>query len=839
VWDGIKLFFQLQWDAIKAIFTMTLDAITGALQAAWDGIKAAATLVWDGIKAYFRLWWDAWKLIITTVIDAVTGALQAAWDGIKGAATAVWDALKTAASAAWEGIKTAIMTPIVLAEGLISDTWDRITGTARDIWLGIKQAAATAWDAIKTAVTTPITAAKDLISGIWDTIVTTVTGLPDRIASAASGMWDGIKDAFKSALNWVIDHWNSLKFTLPSIDLGPLGSIGGWTSASRRSPGSTPAASCPAPPARTSAVDPAGGGDRAHHRPGSRHPAPPQRRRRPQVRADERVQRHHRSPQARQGNRPPSRLPAPGGLMAVDYNITFGAVTFGPGTNIQILEVAGLEDLPGLRTSDAELGYAHGQTPGNDYLDGRDITIRFLVLDSGAGDFFNTVEALKAATVVGAAEAQLIFQLPEPRAACVGSGVKVRQRDIPVGANYQYRYGEGTVQFHATDPRIYDAAATSSAIPVFVAGSAGWDATAGAGVDAGWDSHRRRWGERRLGRHRPASPAPASSRCTNAGTVHLPADVFSRRRDVAMVGHQPDHRPGVHDGANPQRRRDVDRRHAGRRDRQTDVADLDLRRAPATGRGSRRAHRSRSSPERTCSASTSPPATRTPRASSRGNPPTLRGEPDGRSWLTEMLRDREPHRLRRRRPGRHRLGGAPPPRRLAAPPGAAPERARHDPEPERVPVRQNTGADMNVVVGSTTTQRDVYVLRGNSAGQGAYIARLDSAGLVVSVPATDPSLPGPLRRVPVHRRRRLRRRRLTRVRRDHVPARHPERITDHAGGVGRVVSVRAAVGVPTPRGGHRESRTSSSTRPPRSTVESPPICSRRTPSKTQCSSERS
>jgi hypothetical protein len=56
-------------------------------------------------------------------------------------------------------------------------------------------------------------------------------------------------------------------------------------------------------------------------------------------------------------------------------------------------------------------------------------------------------------------------------------------------------------------------------------------------------------------------------------------------------------------------------------------------------------------------------------------------------------------------------------------------------------VRQNTGADMNVKVGSGTTQRDGYVLRGTVAGQGAYVLRLDSAGLVVSAPATDASLP--------------------------------------------------------------------------------------------------
>lgn len=56
-------------------------------------------------------------------------------------------------------------------------------------------------------------------------------------------------------------------------------------------------------------------------------------------------------------------------------------------------------------------------------------------------------------------------------------------------------------------------------------------------------------------------------------------------------------------------------------------------------------------------------------------------------------------------------------------------------------VRQNTGADMNVRVGSTTTQRDGYLLRGNSAGQGAYLVRLDATFRTIAVPATDPTNP--------------------------------------------------------------------------------------------------
>lgn len=59
-----------------------------------------------------------------------------------------------------------------------------------------------------------------------DNFVNAIASLPGRISSATKGMFDGIKDAFKAALNWVIDKWNGLRFTLPSVNFMGL-QIGG------------------------------------------------------------------------------------------------------------------------------------------------------------------------------------------------------------------------------------------------------------------------------------------------------------------------------------------------------------------------------------------------------------------------------------------------------------------------------------------------------------------------------------------------------------------------------------------------------------------------------------
>lgn len=56
-------------------------------------------------------------------------------------------------------------------------------------------------------------------------------------------------------------------------------------------------------------------------------------------------------------------------------------------------------------------------------------------------------------------------------------------------------------------------------------------------------------------------------------------------------------------------------------------------------------------------------------------------------------------------------------------------------------VRQDTGANLAVKVGSGVTKVDGYVLRGTAAGQSNYIVRLDAVTLTTALTTTDPTNP--------------------------------------------------------------------------------------------------
>lgn len=75
------------------------------------------------------------------------------------------------------------------------------------------------------------TAAKQWISDRLNDVVTFVTGVPGRLAKAGAGMWDWMWKEFKGTINTLIRGWNSLHFTMPSLDthIPGVGKIGGFS----------------------------------------------------------------------------------------------------------------------------------------------------------------------------------------------------------------------------------------------------------------------------------------------------------------------------------------------------------------------------------------------------------------------------------------------------------------------------------------------------------------------------------------------------------------------------------------------------------------------------------
>lgn len=172
-------------------------------------------------------------IAVIVLIATKTTWFQTIWDK-------VWGFIKTAASKVWDWLKIAF-DGIMDAIGWVGDKatwlWDEAIKPAFE-WIAEK--AQWLWDQLKAAfdfikdgfqaLSDKAGEVKDWIVDRFNDVVNFVRELPGKIATAASGMWDGIKNAFKGAINWIIDKWNGLKFTIgggsfmgvdiPSMTLG-------------------------------------------------------------------------------------------------------------------------------------------------------------------------------------------------------------------------------------------------------------------------------------------------------------------------------------------------------------------------------------------------------------------------------------------------------------------------------------------------------------------------------------------------------------------------------------------------------------------------------------------
>lgn len=96
------------------------------------------------------------------------------------------------------------------------------------------------WSVLNSAVFTPIKNGINTVKNVVSTalgairtgfnnFVSFVVGIPGRISGALSNMFAPLASGFRSAINSVIAGWNNLSFSIPSVDIPGLGSIGGGT----------------------------------------------------------------------------------------------------------------------------------------------------------------------------------------------------------------------------------------------------------------------------------------------------------------------------------------------------------------------------------------------------------------------------------------------------------------------------------------------------------------------------------------------------------------------------------------------------------------------------------
>lgn len=132
--------------------------------------------------------------------------------------------------------------------------------------------------------------------------------------------------------------------------------------------------------------------------------------------------------------------------------ITWQGLTFGPGTRYPVTSLAGLDDLPEVRTNDLPRSFQHGDFTGADYTASRTVQLGLGLRGDIPDDLRPLTAALIAATQPQTSPAELVF---------VDWGLmlraKVRRRAIPYDAQNLWTSADAVIEFYCADPRIYSA----------------------------------------------------------------------------------------------------------------------------------------------------------------------------------------------------------------------------------------------------------------------------------------------------------------------------------------------------------------------------------------------
>ena len=157
------------------------------------------------------------------IVLIVVGVLTAAVVALGVAMAVAWIAalspvvLIAAGVAALIAVLAALYLRFKVVRNIVKVLWAVIRNTPLILLIRhfgtLRRVAVAAFSAIKGAATSTV----QWIRNAFNNVVGFFKGLPGRISAAAAGMWDGIKEAFRSAINWIIEAWNGIKFSIPAV----------------------------------------------------------------------------------------------------------------------------------------------------------------------------------------------------------------------------------------------------------------------------------------------------------------------------------------------------------------------------------------------------------------------------------------------------------------------------------------------------------------------------------------------------------------------------------------------------------------------------------------------
>jgi phage-related protein len=222
--------------AVAPIFTVLFEAlqpIIDALGPLFELLGVVADIVGAVLAPVIQvlgdiLLWLVDHVILPFVVPVIENLISTLVDGLGVAINWLVEQFQIA-GVGLEIVWNFIRDTIVARAEEISNGFDALVGFFKAGW-------ATLNNSVFTPVKNGFKALKDgavaninLVKDGFDSFVSFAKSIPGKISSAFSGMFSPIASGFRSAINDVIAGWNNLSFSIPSVNIPGLGTVGGGT----------------------------------------------------------------------------------------------------------------------------------------------------------------------------------------------------------------------------------------------------------------------------------------------------------------------------------------------------------------------------------------------------------------------------------------------------------------------------------------------------------------------------------------------------------------------------------------------------------------------------------
>lgn len=193
--------------------------LVGWVQEHWGAIEEAIGHVVNVIRFQIETFVDVISFIWENFGETIMSVLRGAFENVRAIVEFAFDL-----------IAGLFELGLAVINGDWSAAWEAITGIVSSAWDTIETVVGNSIEAVKTLFSDGFNTVKDIVLGVFDDIESFFTDLPGKLADAAGDVFGFLWEAFRSAVNLIIDGWNSLEFEIPGFDPpGPGPTFGGFT----------------------------------------------------------------------------------------------------------------------------------------------------------------------------------------------------------------------------------------------------------------------------------------------------------------------------------------------------------------------------------------------------------------------------------------------------------------------------------------------------------------------------------------------------------------------------------------------------------------------------------